>query len=507
MSVIENMIKNDEEWYFLIQFFTMVFEHCDDEEIRLNLKNEYKKLIEIISDEFNASIKNENYEKMNLCFLSLKSIDKQDILIDFYLQTLEILKPVDFEKDNFKTVDLDYFENNNKFVDFLELIENFYIEQIHDLILDFKGADEILEAIDNKIIKELIPNYLIKVCESNDSVLFLLNLEFFYIKITKLFQSIKSINLKFDEEESISVIFHIYLTEVLYKEKEAFDSLYEIIVRKKKSSMNYLLKGEAIYYSNLRPLKEIASLCHISSLTIKRLKIFKLEQKDFESFSKHFFKKVIEFFEVCNNSFTGIDRFELLKIFSDSYLVVKNCFDDQENFIEFKEYTQERIQLIFEAKIKENEILIKQIIKNTSFKENDNVNTKALQKLLTFLKREVQIVNLNVKGANGHNYLTKIMDFVYQRLYKQYLNYAYSSKEIVLAMNDMRSIIKFVKENKFIEVYGIFEYLCEILEFISVRKEDLMMYYKGMIQKIPDDELKKILKCRMDYKDIRNLFY
>lgn len=63
-----------------------------------------------------------------------------------------------------------------------------------------------------------------------------------------------------------------------------------------------------------------------------------------------------------------------------------------------------------------------------------------------------------------------------------------------------------MKENQFIEVYSRFEYLMELIEFVAVQKNDLMLYYKSMSTKIPEKDLKHILKCRPDYKDVKKLF-
>ncbi|KAM0678919.1 hypothetical protein BDAP_000175 [Binucleata daphniae] len=508
-SAIVKLISNKDEWQFLSLFFSKVLENIENSEDLYSAIKKYKhKMEETIFASFQSMIQTKDYEGVKNCYLALKQINKHKLLINAYIESLSLYDMYKKDKPKFDTIELDLFMNeNNSFIRYLNEIEKLYMKTLNEIKKMFDKPEKIIEKMDKCIFEEVLPQHLEFCIEQNEPVLFMLNFEFFAKNTKVLLQNIHTANENLNTKEVYDKLYTIYMTEVLYKEKDFFDYLFDVIAKKKNTKYKYFFKSTEIATQDFKPFNEATNIVKVATLIVKRSKTLEYSNETLESIFKHVFRKMNQFVDIVCNSFQGIDRFELIKILSDIYLLVRNYLSTHANFVDFQEYVNEIIQANIQTKIKETEMHIKHVVKTLNFRDNTGDNTKMIIQLLAFLERELRIVELNIKGKNGTKYFINLLTFLHHRLYKQYFTILYSKSDSFYALNDLRVVLKFVKKNQFIEVYGLFEYLMEVMEFITVQKNDILLYYKAMTNKMPENELKAILKCRNDYKDVKKLFY
>lgn len=523
--VLDNLLGNEDDWSFLCIFLSTViritqeddFDKKNDnnetninDETYIKDKNEFfkaylKKTEEEITRKFEESYSAKNKGVVKKCFDALKEIGKEQILIKSFMYSLPIFQEIKKEKNEKSIVEMDCYEESNSFTKYIEDVNETYQYEIHEFCLLFPTYHGILDTVNKKLFEMTITDHLAYILNNKDPIIFLLDLTLCYSKVSSLTDTISSINVDFESDEYLNELFLPYTSEALHFEKMAFDLLFDIMARKKRSNKTYMLEGESIHSPDFKPIKITSKFILLTNLMLKRSKILKYDTDTINEYYKHFIKKMKEFIVITAGNFLGTERLELIKTLTDVYQIIKKYFSNTPFFSNYEEALNDRIDLIFESRIEESQVKVKHVTKKITIKEFDSESSETVRRLIELLQRENRVLTVNVQGKNEIVFMEKIMDYVHKRIKTDFLSLVYDEKQAMVFYNEMKRVYKFVKEINLNKVYDQFEGLVEIGEILCAKREDLKIFLRAMLHKIPEHEVKAILKCRSDYKEVKKI--
>ncbi|KAF7683454.1 hypothetical protein TCON_1344 [Astathelohania contejeani] len=438
---------------------------------------------------------------MRSCYVSLGQMNKEYSIIKVFIFGLSIFKneeKFEFKNHQSKTIHLDLFENEeNTFVSFLKKIKKCYKEELTNLQSIFYDYEHALDIINKRIFQDRVSNCLDSFLQFKDPILFLLNLEESVKKLKELLNFMCGIYPCINKNLIIDDVISTYVAIASKREKESISILYNSIVKK---------HTKGLYYLNNKPVDEIEdpvnAMILIFKFSMERAKLLDYPEDEIEELTTHFISKIMNYFEMYINNYCGDDSLKLIDILCKYYLLIKKNITNIN-----EEYFEKRIGELFDERIKVSQRKAKQIIKSQSIREyyTKESNSHMISKLIEFLKSETDSVCFTLKGQNGYNFIISFLNSVYLSLYKHILGFTFSLDQSRILINDMKSLLKCIMELGCIEIVGNYEYLVDIAELIGVDKENIKLYLSGIGNNIPKNELKNILKSRIDYSDIRKL--
>ncbi|TBU03523.1 exocyst complex component protein Sec10 [Hamiltosporidium magnivora] len=513
---IENAIKNED--FETLRFLCFAFKtlrdisNFDNESLTENISNYNKKIEKMITETFERAIVEKNRTLLRHSYVCFMEMDKSKYIIKNYMQSLDLfkLKVSEYNHEIPKKIDLDFYENeNNPFFIFISKIRKYYDDELSDIESIFPNHLEVIEIINKRIFQDLIQTELENFMKFEDSFLFLMNLKSSYIKVKELQKFILSIYEESIGNTLVDDIFEDYVLNAIRKEETAFEEVFQILVNKKKPKNNYILLNESIYNSNFEYKEIFAKLLCIINFFMERAEILNYSEKNIDEILTFFISKLHRLIEIVINTFSGTETLKLCNLLSYLFLIFSNFFSSfprkshlSENF---KSFVDDKIQEIIDTRFKISERKVKGLIKAQTMKEyyDEAVNTISIKKITCFLKDENIILNETIPGKNTKDFLTLLLDKIYICYYKHILSLKFTPKKAKILVNDIKYLQKFIKDINLIEVFENYEYFTEVCELIAVDKNDIIMFTTGMFHKIPRNELKKILKCREDYHEIK----
>lgn len=506
LDLIEEYIKDNEEWEFLCMFLRRVLDESMDKDVNDVLHGYKKKIEENILETYEKENESKDRRIMKICFNAFDKLGKKDVIVKAFMFTLPIFQEVKKYHSEIDKIDLQFFENKtDSFFEYLDLIENVYQDELYDLNTKFTDSEYVYDMINKRLFEDLIMQQLEYLLKTDNPIIYLLNLTAAYKKTESTCKIIHSIYLKFETSSFIADLFEHFISNALFKEKEAFDLLFDIIARKKHTKINYVLQEKELSGNNLNAIKETTKMAQLITLFEQRSVLLKYDYDDVKDFYSHVVKKFDEYATFYCSRFTGHDRFELLKTLTDLYVIVKKVLYGKIELENFENAIEDRTLVIYINRKEECEKKLRSIIKSIKQKDVEGVNTEKIRNLLDHLKREYRTQSAYLKGQNGKNYMINLLKFSADIINEHFLTFKYDRNKGQTFYNDIKMIINYIKEINVMECYERYEYLLEISELIMLRKEDINIFMKRIKAEISESELKNILKCRDDYKEVKKL--
>jgi hypothetical protein len=425
---------------------------------------------------------------------------------------------IDDDEDPLKVpevIDLNFYENeDDPFFIYLNQALKCYENELSNLKLVFHDYGDVLKIINKRLAEDFISTRLERFLKFESPNLYLINLKNVYKKTKTLCSFISSLYPIFQESSILNEVFDPCLCGANGKEKEALDEVYDILVRKKRGKHNFILMGDPLFKDTHDGMKVFRKLMCMVNFSMERKELFVYDKETTLDICKHFTRKISEFVHICLSNFIGKDPLEAISLLSNFYLIFKKYFSNFHEVYEevlnlFSDSLGEKIQELFEEKAKECEKEIRLIIRKQKVEDySGGINgTPMMRKLIRYLKEKTNRVSIAMPGRNSTSFLINIFNFLYLDLYNHILKYTFDEKMSKTLLSDMRSFVEYAKGINCAEIIPNFEYLCEIAELLCVDKSDINLFLGGMFHKIPHSELKKILKCRSDYSEIRSLVH
>lgn len=505
--VLEKMIDSKDEWKPLCKILSIMRKLELDPETNAIIKSTRKKFENQLLTIFNESYKNKSKLEMKKCYESAYILDKGEFIIKSFIETLPIHNTETMSiGTEFTSFEIESFNDDDlPFVQYLKMIQEAYDNEINEFIYIFFDYEVVIEKITKALFEQSIAEKLGETLNVNDPLIFLVLLDICQAKIHDLVSSIKISFNSCEVDVVMNDLLEPYYSICVFKEKESIDIMFELLVRRKKYKTEFRMNNEPVFTSETQPLNVLSKLINFFYLVTSRGNNLDYEEEQINDLTHHFIKKTNEYVTIICSSYMGADRVELIKMLSDVFLLMKKYFKDSLFFDDFKELVDTRIELIFQNKVEESEAKVKHIISKITYKDMESGINVHISKLVEFIRREAKIAHINFKGQNENTFIMKILSYAYHRLYKKYLSFVYDTNSAKTFKSDVQTIYKLVKELNITTLYDVYDYLYEITEVIHIRKEDIKLYLKAMYHKIPETELKPILKCRTDYHDIKKI--
>lgn len=449
-SSLNDALESDNfnDWEFLSYFF-LTFDDLDLKQKFINLMvDKFEKFLNL-----NTSLLKKIIEIMN-------RLDSIDLLVNIYLINLPIYENIKEIKND--KIDITKYENKN-LNEFLTKIEESFKNE-NFLLFEKNFKIKIIEKLFNENISTKIDIFL----DEENGFLFLLKFQDCYEKIQFLSKKFKIYDLNIE----IQNLFEHHKSQAIRKEIECLDLLFKI------------LKGEKFntkYFFNQKVLKKekifdnfLIFLIYFDKIS-ERKNLFNYEKSNKILINNKFFKCLDQLLEVSED-------FEGLKVLSEIFLVLKKYLKKFD--FEFLEEKMEKIyQREMKNSLKEQSILVKKITKQN------------LRRVISKMIENIEIVKENtrkyLKGKNGINFLCIYLEAL-QKIILNFLNSQTIRDKEIRAFEIFS--VEFAEQK-------IEDVLSDIISVVTCDEKILKSAIK--ISKLHDNELKKWLKLRDDYKKVK----
>ncbi|RVD93448.1 hypothetical protein TUBRATIS_000170 [Tubulinosema ratisbonensis] len=427
-------------------------------------------------------------------------------LLKIYANNIELFKsPYFIKKQEISLINLDNFKVQEDFRILLEKIKEIYKKEEKIIKEVFFDQKRVLSLINQRIFEDVIASNLDILLENNLPMLFVCNLEQSYILIQNVNLVFKETFTNFDNSVFISEVFSPFISLLSLKERSSFDEIFNYLIFKKELKSNYFILNDTLKPTN--DIKQIFKiLIFIFTKIVKRHELF-FKNEEVEDYFDHFLRKFNEFINYVISILIEKDKMKTIDTISEFFLVIKQVlFSSQIHSVDIlSDFFTEKVKKLFQERIIQSEIKIKKMFYEFSFTEYSKEYTDTVNKLITFLKEEISLCKQYLEGLNGIKFITLLMNSVYLSYYKKILTFKFG-KESSTLLRDTKKLLNFCKIHVPDSVRN-FEYLVEIVQLINISKNDIESYYSSVYEKIPNEEAKKILKCRIDYREIKHILY
>lgn len=446
-------------------------------------------------------------------FLEMKAIYESSYflnegypLLKIYVNNIEILKqPLFISKEEINLINLDNFTVQDDFLVFIEKIKDTYKKEEKIIKEVFFDQNRILNLINQRLFEDVIASNLDILLENKPPLLFVNNLEQAYHLIEDVYSFLRNIYSEFSNTMLIEDLFSSYISLLSLKERSSFDEIFDFIIFKKSLKMNYFVVNDNLKYESDYNTK-FKVLVHLFLSILKRYKIF-FKHEEIDDYFDHYLRKFNEFFDHVINYDSESDKLKVIDELSEYYLVIKQILINEEiySFDILTDLFSQKTKKFFRERIILSETKIKKLFYEMSFTEYSEEQTNTINKLVNYLNKEISIVKQSIEGPNGIKFMILLMNSVYSSYYKKILSFKFGMESSTL-LKDTKKLLSFCKANV-PDVVKSYDYLLEVVQLIAINKNDIEAYYSSIYEKIPSDEAKKILKCRIDYRTINYILY
>lgn len=426
-------------------------------------------------------------------------------LAKIFINNIEILRaPFFFRAEETEVVNLDQHKSGPEFFEFLDSIKSTYANELCSLDTVFFDAPNVLQQINKRIFDDILCVNLDAFLDTKDPFVFLMNLNNAYTQVRDLCSCIQSQHPSFYAAKTLDDIFSPYISLVSTKEAAAFDKVFDVLVYKKPSTTHYVLLGEKLEpdYNNDSVFKKLLA---VFGAAVERHETFHAQQQ--EKYFEHFFRRMNEFVSEVETGYAEPERLSLVQTLSNYYLVLRRFCKAKKvsGFEVFNAFVESKIQAIVETRVRASDREIKRIFSSMSFSEYSSKSgtTLCTKKIIHFLQLEYDATKKYIPGENSSRFTGALLNTVYSSFYRNMLEHTFSRNEAETLCNDARALLSFVKRCASYASPN-FEYLLEAAQLIAVSSSDLRIFFANAFDRIPDNEAKKILKCRSDYREIRD---
>lgn len=426
-------------------------------------------------------------------------------LAKIFINNIEILKtPFFFRAEEIEVVNLDSYRYGAGFFEFLDSIKNTYESELCSLDTVFFDAPSILQQINKRIFDDILCVNLDAFLETKDPFVFLMNLNNAYTQVKGLCSYIQSQHPTFYAAKTLDDIFSSYISLVPTKEAAAFDKVFDILVYKKPGTTHYVILGEKLEpdYNNDNVFRK---LFVVFCAAVERHETFHAQQQ--EKYFEHFFRRMNEFVSEVETGYNDPERLCLVQTLSNYYLILRQFCKAKKisEFEIFNSFLESKIQAIIKTRVRVSDREIRRTFSSMSFSEYSSKSgtTLCTKKIIHFLQLEHDAAKRYIPGENSTRFTGALLNTVYSSFYRNMLEHTFSRSEAETLCNDARALLSFVKRCASY-VSPNFEYLLEAAQLIAVSSSDLRIFFANAFDRIPDNEAKKILKCRRDYREIRD---
>lgn len=428
-------------------------------------------------------------------------------LVKIFINNIEILRAPFFvsKAEDPAVLDLDFHKPDFKFFEFLDRVRETYEKDLMGIEDIFFDASDVLLQINQRIFDDILSSNLDTFLAAKDPFVFLLNLKNAYASVKDLCEHIQSLHPVFYTVKTLDDLFSPYISLVHTKEVLAFDALFDTLVAKKESARHYVLLGERVSpeYSDEKAFKKLLAFF---DAIVERWCLFK--QQGQSNYFACFFKRFSEFVSNVESNFGDSEKLLLVRDLSYYYLVLRRFCKNAEvpEFGAFETFVTERIRFNFNARCRSSEREMKDIFGAMTASEYSSRHETSLtiKKIVHFLMSEHELAQQYIPGENSARFMCTVLNYVYVWFYRKILAFTFSAHEARILCNDAKLLLDFVKK-RVPHMQPSFEYVWEVAQLIAVPQSDLRAFFSNVFEKIPDNQVKKILKCRSDYREIRDV--
>ncbi|EPR78499.1 Exocyst complex component Sec10 [Spraguea lophii 42_110] len=505
-DTLENLYNSDdpEDWMFFSELIVVCEQRNKQTEITEQIIKYSKRMEDKLNMEFKKAYMEENNIAMRDAYAPMNKLNRTRAVLKNFINNLSIMREeFIMEKSHITTIDLEFYEQEeNSFHAMIKTIKKFYQKEIIEYENVFDNFTEVLKKINSKIYDEKILKALETFLDDEDPVVFLLNLKDCFKQIESLNSHIVSLYPQVNNESCYDIFEH-YIPLAVKKESEAFDKIFSILVYNKKSDNEYLILGKNIA-SKLDSVKKFKILLSAFNFTITRGKIFNYEDEDINILTQRFSKRTIEYLrEVTQDK----PHFETLDIYFTVFVITKKYFSNSKIFSFFEYFTEEfskKIEEISEMLITESKRKIKHIIRNQSLAEyNNTTHTITIKKLVDNLQTLTINSEKYIKDKNSKILLSVVSEYAIDYLNNFYLTLSFSEDKAKVLLNDLGYLAKFFKKYELFEFYEKTNEVKYKFNILVLDKDNLEGYIKTL--ELPYNEVKKTLKCRNDYANVKDV--
>ncbi|KAG0442786.1 hypothetical protein DMUE_0004 [Dictyocoela muelleri] len=476
-ATLENIINGNDsdEWNFLALFFRYV-----------EREDEYcKKFKDKMIDGFQKALENNNKYEMRKFFDVLYNIDDWRQPLNLYIYSLNVLN-VQISFIEPEKIDIDFYSaNDSEFFKYVDNIKLLYNTEFLDLDKIFTNQREVLQMITSRIFNDFVSLRLETFLKTHDPILFLMNLNEAYIKIK---------NLDIDANENLMEIFDPYLTVAIQNEKQAIELILGVLSGKK-SSNRYIILGSTLEREGDIRKVFLKALNYFNAF-VERCETLNYEEDDIESVVKFFIKKLEVLIAKHGHTFEDIHKlseiYTILKVYFMTHTLP--CFDILSDFF------QSELSGIFSELVSLCKKKIKREIKKITISQFSGSVTSISQKIIQILSSEFRKLPL---GRNGNVYISNVLSYTIEKIENQILQIKFNKEQAFVLVNDIESYLKFLKDRSLFGFIKTFEILKENVLLIFVDANDLQIYIKTVGKRMERSDIKKWLKCRNDYQNVK----
>ncbi|KAL0263915.1 UNVERIFIED_CONTAM: hypothetical protein PYX00_011246 [Menopon gallinae] len=458
-----------------------------------------------IIEMYEGALRSGDVHELSALYRASFYLNRGHPLAKIFINNIEILKdPFFLRTEEVEVVDLDSYRSGARFTEFLDSIRDTYEKDLCSLDAIFFDAPNILQQINKRVFDDILCVNLDAFLEKKDPVVFLMNLKSAYVQVRDLCHYIQSLHPTFYAAKALEDIFSPYISLVPTKEAAAFDKLFDTLVYKKPCTTHYIILGEKLEpdYDNNSVFKKLLALFCAS---VERHETFHAQQQ--EKYFEHFFRRMNEFVSEVETGCTEPEKLCLVQELSNYYLVLKQLCKAKKipGFEVFKSFVEGKMQATVEIRVRASDREIRKMFSSMRFGEYSSKSgtTLCTKKVTHFLQLEYNAAKRYIPGENSSRFIGALLSTVYSSFYRNMLDHTFTRGEAEVLCNDARALLSFVKRCASYASPN-FEYLLEAVQLIAVSSSDLRIFFANAFDRIPDNEAKKILKCRSDYREIRN---
>lgn len=467
-------------------------------------------LISTLTSLLTRAIKESNSHILKGSILTLKVLGREKDVINTFIQNNSIfsadLEDIHFDSSDTRSnqerlINLDFFDCSGPFYQFIAEIKSAYSENIHTLPRIY----EILNPIHSHLL-DLINKVLLKYLQSCDKIERVFALYHSHLHIKTLKDFIKDL----DKNIVFNVKLPYELDQIGEMERQMINDIVQCKFKSNYKVMNCNLReifsqdsSDVVNRENANKNKDLMDL---KSKKVKilillfdtfnfRNDLFKYESTDYFRLKKKYIN-VIEQIILSNISLSSLTTFDNL---TQYHFILKRISLDSGNI-------KKQLKKIFENYKYDREKEIRAIIhqdkhKSYTSKSNSNENENSLIKNLeSMCKTEYKRIKKHIKGGNGHYLFRSILSTMNAHLTKHILKMSLTISQAKQVKSDLKFLRKTLKKMKKTETPFNFTY--EMVKLICVEKDRLKILIGYKENK---EEIKKWLKVRQDYQEIRSL--
>lgn len=505
-------------------------EYPDLDEVNLNRVLAYKEqFLNQISSTLVRSLKEKTPKNISLSVKILDILDKKQLAIDSFLDNSDIFTSFNvndlvFEQNN--TINLDFFDCNGPFYRLIEEIKSVYEDEFKKITLYY---DLPSNNIIHKSLGNVLSLSLSKYLKNCDILEYVFALYHSYNHLISLKEMVNE-----DVSFSVREIFNKPLQGISKKEIQALDEVLAIFNGNEDNlQKKYIFMGISLKKSESES-DTLESNLNLSQLTIQndnkpnkpssyqnahsrsqkqrsrslrrtlvlklimlydyfeqRNELFKYDNLDYFSIKKHYLHS-IERFILKDINLYSLSTFKEL---CDYFFILKRIA------LESK-VLKEKLETIFynylNDRHKEIKVIISHSFNPSDQDRDDTASQSVITRLCLMIQTEYRKIKKHIKGCNGDYMIRNIINKAAQELSKHILKQKISVKYANKLYIDLKELLHSLKRIKITDTP--LNKLKNNLRIVLAEKEQLKLYVTKN-----DPQIKKWLKARKDYSDIKNI--